>query len=93
MAGLCAPRFADTLTCANARLGADADRYTSTVVDLHLLLFAGFDRRTRIQEYMQQSKSPMKSGTIRIHLGARRGDPAVVPPLRRQLLSAGSAAP
>jgi hypothetical protein len=40
-------RFADTLANANARLGADADRYSFTVVDFHLLLFAGFDRRTR----------------------------------------------
>ena len=39
-------RFADTLANANARLGADADRYSFTVVDFHLLLFAGFDRRT-----------------------------------------------
>jgi hypothetical protein len=39
-------RFADTLANANARLGADADRYSFTVVDSHLLLFAGFDRRT-----------------------------------------------
>ena len=39
-------RFVDTLASANARLGADADRYSFTVVDLHLLLFAGFDRRT-----------------------------------------------
>jgi hypothetical protein len=38
--------FADILAGANARLGADADRYSFTVVDLHLLLFAGFDRRT-----------------------------------------------
>ena len=38
-------RFADTLANANARLGADADRYSFTVVDFHRLLFAGFDRR------------------------------------------------
>jgi len=43
-------RFAVTLTSADARLGADADRYSFTVVDFHLLLFAGFDRRTEIQE-------------------------------------------
>jgi len=43
-------RFADTLTDARARLGADVDRYSFIVVDLHHLLFAGFDRRTRIQE-------------------------------------------
>ncbi len=53
MTGLCAPyrRFADILTGANARFGADADRYSFTVVDLHLLLFAGFDRRTRTQDF------------------------------------------
>jgi hypothetical protein len=33
-------RFADTLASGNARLGADADRYSFTVVDLHLLLSA-----------------------------------------------------
>jgi hypothetical protein len=43
-------RFADTLTDARARLGADGDRYSLIVVDLHHLLFAGFDRRTRIRE-------------------------------------------
>jgi hypothetical protein len=39
-------RFADTLAGADARLGADAVRYSFTVVDLHHLLRAGFDRRT-----------------------------------------------
>jgi hypothetical protein len=39
-------RFADTLTDASARLGADADRCSFIAVDLHHLLFAGFDRRT-----------------------------------------------
>ena len=34
-------RFADTLTDACARLGADADRYSFIVVDLHHLLLAG----------------------------------------------------
>ena len=34
-------RFVVTLTSANARLGADADRYSFTVVDLHHLLLAG----------------------------------------------------
>jgi len=40
-------RFADILAGASARLGADVDRYSFTVGDFHLLLFAGFDRRTR----------------------------------------------
>jgi hypothetical protein len=44
-------RFADTLASASARLGADADRYSFTVEDFHLLLFAGFDRRTRSLEF------------------------------------------
>ena len=41
-------RFADTLAGADARLGASAVRYSFTVVDLHLLLLAGFHRRTDI---------------------------------------------
>src|SRR3954465_6151768 len=43
-------RFADTLADASARLGADVARYAFTVEDFHLLLFAGFDRRTRNPE-------------------------------------------
>ena len=39
-------RFASTLTGDDARLGAGVDRYSFTVLDLHHLLFAGFDRRT-----------------------------------------------
>jgi hypothetical protein len=42
MAGRYAPRFADTLAIANARLGAE--RYFITVGDFHL--FVGFGRRT-----------------------------------------------
>jgi hypothetical protein len=34
-------RFACTLADADARLGADVDRYSFTVVDLHHLLLAG----------------------------------------------------
>ena len=34
-------RFVAVLTDANARLGADVDRYTFIVVDLHHLLLAG----------------------------------------------------
>jgi hypothetical protein len=40
-------RFAVTLAGANARLGADADRYSFIAVDLHHLLPAGFERRTK----------------------------------------------
>jgi hypothetical protein len=42
-------RFADTLADANARLGADAVRYSFIAVDFHHLLFAGLFRRTAIQ--------------------------------------------
>ena len=43
MAGLCAPcrRFACALASANARLGADVDRYSFIASDLHRLLLAG----------------------------------------------------
>ena len=44
-------RFAVTLTSANARLGADVARYAFIVGDFHLLLFAGFDRRTRYPNF------------------------------------------
>jgi hypothetical protein len=40
-------RFAVTLAGADARLGADVDRYSFTVVDLHHLLPAGLCRRTQ----------------------------------------------
>jgi hypothetical protein len=44
-------RFAVTLADADARLGADAARYAFIVGDLHLLLLAGFDRRTIILNF------------------------------------------
>ncbi len=44
-------RFADTLTSANARLGADVDRYSFTVKDFHLLLFAGLIGAPEIKKY------------------------------------------
>jgi hypothetical protein len=39
-------RFAVALVDADARLGANADRYSFIAGDFHRLLFAGFDRRT-----------------------------------------------
>jgi hypothetical protein len=39
-------RFTPALTDDGARLGADVDRYSFTVVDLHHLLPAGLSRRT-----------------------------------------------
>ena len=44
-------RFADTLADANARLGADAVRYSFIAVDFHHLLFAGLFRRTENQNF------------------------------------------
>jgi len=44
-------RFAVILADANARLGADAVCYSFIVVNLHHLLFAGFYRRTKNQEF------------------------------------------
>jgi len=44
-------RFAVTLAGANARLGADADRYSFTVVDLHHQLFAGFTGAPEINNF------------------------------------------
>src|SRR4051794_2454653 len=41
-------RFANTLASANARLRAGADRYSFTVVDFHLLLFAGLPGAPKI---------------------------------------------
>ena len=41
-------RFAVTLTGASARLGADADRYSFTVVDFHHLLLAGLTKNLEI---------------------------------------------
>ena len=50
-------RFAVTLTGASARLGADADRYSFTVVDFHHLLLAGFNRRTINQEFRSKIRA------------------------------------
>ena len=41
-------RFADTLTDACARLGADVVRYTFIAVDLHHILLAGLPAHPRI---------------------------------------------
>jgi hypothetical protein len=41
-------RFADILTDARARLGADVDRYSFIVMDLHHLLLAGLPAHSRV---------------------------------------------
>ena len=43
--------FADTLTDACARLGADVVRYSFIAADLHRLLLAGFYRRTGLHDF------------------------------------------
>jgi len=47
-------RFACTLADADARLGADADRYSFTVVDLHHLLLAGLTGAPQFMIYRSQ---------------------------------------
>jgi len=44
-------RFAVILADADARLGANADCYSFIAVDFHHLLFAGFYRRTSLQDF------------------------------------------
>ena len=41
-------RFADTLASACARLGADVDRYSFIVMDLHHLLLAGLPAHSKL---------------------------------------------
>jgi hypothetical protein len=66
-------RFADTLADAHPRLGADADRYSFTVVDLHHLLLAGFDRRTKnldirnARNAVRRSRLPMSSRLVEVY--------------------------
>jgi hypothetical protein len=58
-------RFAFTLTGADARLGADVDRYSFTVVDLHHLLLAGLCRRTKTQDFRAQGEVLTTSASLR----------------------------
>jgi hypothetical protein len=71
-------RFAVTLTGASARLGADADRYSFTVGDFHLLLFAGFDRRTRISSDSRGSARSWccAADSCVIHAGMQATEPS-----------------
>ena len=48
-------RFVVILADANARLGADADRYSFIAADFHRLLFAGFYRRTRFLKFRKRA--------------------------------------
>jgi hypothetical protein len=53
-------RFADTLADANARLGADAVRYSFIAVDFHHLLFAGLFRRTKNLDFSTTKLVPKR---------------------------------
>jgi len=55
-------RFVSTLADTDARLGADADRYSFTVVVLHHLLLAGFDRRADLPETQHQQGTSGSEG-------------------------------
>jgi hypothetical protein len=61
---VCSPAdsFACTLAGTDARLGADVDRYSFIVADLHHLLLAGFDRRTEFLEFC--TYSPFSNATL-----------------------------
>jgi hypothetical protein len=50
-------RFAAALTDDDARLGADVDRYSFIVTDLHRLLLAGLSRRTVIENSGSQQQA------------------------------------
>src|ERR1700688_1248339 len=56
-------RFADLLTNADARLGADVVRYSFIVVDLHHLLLAGFYRRT-LKDYSRNRRAQRYGGRL-----------------------------
>ena len=67
-------RFVGVLTDANARLGADVDRYAFIVVDLHHLLLAGLP--AHFESYMPshavgllQVRSPAIGTNVRSALG------------------------
>ena len=55
-------RFTFALTDDGARLGADVVRYSFIVVDLHHLLFAGFDRRTSRQDLCKKIRALIQNG-------------------------------
>jgi hypothetical protein len=51
-------RFVGVLADANARLGADVDRYSFIVVDLHHLLLAGLPAHFESSQPSQAVRSP-----------------------------------
>jgi hypothetical protein len=70
-------RFVGVLTDANARLGADVDRYTFIVVDLHHLLLAGLPAHLCENPVICLiSSPPRKWPTDFAHRLLRRGVPS-----------------
>src|SRR2546423_14139379 len=71
-------RFVAVLADANARLGADVDRYSFIVVDLHHLLLAGLP--AHFESHMLGRSAAPTTGSIDAALFAARtgsqGDPA-----------------
>jgi len=67
-------RFVGCLAAIDARLGADAGRYSFIVVDFHHLLLAGFGRRSSPSHRcaMGPSLSPLKGGEGLSISGRRR---------------------
>src|SRR5437762_1718356 len=59
-------RFAAVLADANARLGADVDRYSFIVVDLHHLLLAGLPAHFESDMPSQAVRSPRANGVGRL---------------------------
>jgi len=64
-------RFAATLAGDSARLGAGADRYSFTVVDLHLLLLAGFTGAPKFLTYARSIALPWESGVSTVSVKKR----------------------
>ena len=54
-------RFADTLADANARLGANVDRYSFTATDLHRLLLAGLPAHNSLILVVREGLEPSTS--------------------------------
>ena len=67
-------RFVGVLTNANARLGADVDRYTFIVVDLHHLLLAGLPAHSESNNPC--AKTAAAAGSALAALVKHRASPA-----------------
>jgi hypothetical protein len=64
-------RFDVTLTSADARLGAGAGRYPFTVVDLHLLLLAGFAGAPKFLNFARYCLALLREAARTIYVACR----------------------